>query len=147
MNKDGSGFGVLHSFSDAGDGADPEAALLEGSDGTLYGTTVLGGSHGDGTIFKLEKDGSSYRILHHFNDLADGIASYATLVEGRDGALYGTTAAGGSKSAGTIFKLDKDGSHYSLLHQFSGSDGARPQAGLSSCPARRRTTAALTCAS
>jgi len=129
VNKDGSGYAVLHSFLvTEDDGATPMAALLTGSDGALYGTTDGGGSGGgrNGTVFKLNRDGSGYKTLHSFPvQRGDGRMPRSSLLEGRDGALYGTTQSGGSKDAGTVFMLNQDGSGYRILHAFSGSLGLR----------------------
>jgi uncharacterized repeat protein (TIGR03803 family) len=132
VDTNGGGYAVLHSFTNSSDGADPESALLEASDGALYGATVTGGSYGYGTLFSLNKNGSGYHLLHHFNYPGDGVTPYCALVEGPDGALYGTTDGGGTDGAGTVFKLNKDGSNYSILHNFStnGIDGLGPVAGL-----------------
>jgi uncharacterized repeat protein (TIGR03803 family) len=129
LNEDGSGFALLHSFSGQ-DGAHPDAALyertgaflLEGGDGAIYGTTFYGGSNGLGTVFKLNKDGSAYLVLHHFSGGdADGAYPVVGLLEGSDGVLYGATSAD-SNSLGTVFSLNKDGSSYRVLHFFSRSD-------------------------
>ena len=134
VNKDGSGYTVLHDFTSERDGADgtwPQG-VVEGSDGTLYGTTQLGGT-GKGTVFKVNKDGSGYTVLHRFPGMSgDGLEPWAGLAEGRDGALYGTTLQGGTKNAGTVFKLNKDGSGYAVLRSFfaTETDGATPMAGL-----------------
>src|SRR5437667_212431 len=114
--------------------ADCKASVARrGSDGALYSTTYQGGSFGPGTVFKLNKDGSDYSILHSFSR-ADNDGRYPQhgLVEGSDGALYGTTYGGGSNNTGTLFKLNKDGTDYSVLRRFSltGGDAWAPQAGL-----------------
>ena len=47
---------ILHSFADGSvlsDGQSPLAGLIQGSDGTFYGTTNLGGSNGSGIVFKF----------------------------------------------------------------------------------------------
>ena len=44
---------VLHSFGGAGDGAQPYGSLLEASNGTLYGLTVLGGTNSLGTVITI----------------------------------------------------------------------------------------------
>src|SRR5207247_6181040 len=120
---------VLHSFADS-DGAKPQAALIEGSDGALYGTTSYGGTNidssgrGMGTVFKLSKDGTGFAVLHHFGATNDGFNPMAALLQGSDGALYGTTrfggtsASGGFYGGGTVFKLNKDGNAYIVLHSF-----------------------------
>jgi uncharacterized repeat protein (TIGR03803 family) len=134
MNKDGSAFVVLHIFSGADDGAFPAASLLEGSDGSLYGTTEFGGSLGDGTVFRLSMDGSNYVILHAFAASGEqGREPESSLVEGSDGRLYGTAYTGGNfLNAGTVFSLNKDGTGFAVLHTFgiSATEGRRPQGGL-----------------
>jgi uncharacterized repeat protein (TIGR03803 family) len=108
--------------------------LVEGSDGVLYGTTYHGGTGGSGTVFKINKDGSGYGVVWSFSSsLQDAQRPNSELIEGPDGALYGTTDYGGSASAGgTVYKLNKDGSGYTILHSFVGSngDGDTPGAAL-----------------
>jgi uncharacterized repeat protein (TIGR03803 family) len=134
LNVDGSGYSVLHVFgSVARDGGNPEAGLTEGSDGGLYGTTFFGGSNDLGTVFRLSKDGNSYGLLCHFGRPAgDGANPAAAVVQGADGALYGTTFFGGTNDAGTVFKLNINGGGYSLLRMFTtnGLDGRNPDAAL-----------------
>src|SRR5439155_10954895 len=84
-----------------------------------------------GTIFKLKRDGSGYLVLRRFSGAGgDGSNPRAGLVEGNDGALYGTTYEGGLADPisnpigfGTVFKLNRDGSGYTVLRRFTGSDG------------------------
>ena len=136
LNKDGTGYSVLHVFGQSGDDADgatPFSELLEGSDDSLYGTTHLGGNANEGTVFRLQKDGSGYRVLHSFAGPGeDGASPFSSVIEGSDGMLYGTTHYGGSDDLGTIYKLNKDGTGFSLLHSFStnNADGVQPFAGL-----------------
>jgi uncharacterized repeat protein (TIGR03803 family) len=122
LNRDGSGYRVLRSFSTTGrDGYWPQAGLLEGSDGALYGTTFFDSDDENGTVFKINKDGSGYSILRSFagGNVGDGRNPQAGLIEARDGALYGTTFAGGAHESGTVFKLNKDGTGYSVVYSFS----------------------------
>lgn len=130
LSKDGSNYLVLHTFStNANDGQSPFSGVVEGRDGALYGTTSQGGEAGRGTVFKLNTDGSGYAVLRSFTtNSADGDEPWGALVEGRDGALYGTTRLGGTSAAGTVFKLNKDGSGYTVLRRFTGTggDGLRP---------------------
>jgi len=132
INRDGSDFALLHSFTPASDGQGPSASLMEGSDGVLYGTTRDGGNAGLGTVFKMTRDGNNFAALHHFGQSGDGQNPYGGLVEGSDGAIRGTTRNGGTAINGTAFKLKKDGAGYSVLHHFDGSagDGYRPEGGL-----------------
>ena len=97
---------TLLSF-DATDGAYPEAALVQATDGSFYGTTGGGGSGrcdaGCGTVFKITSRGK-LTPLHRFVE-TDGSDPYGGLIQGTDGSFYGTTYAGGSSSNGTVFRL------------------------------------------
>jgi len=115
------------------DGAAPLAGLLKGSDGALYGATSQGGSNHVGTVFKLNIDGSGYSVLRQLSTLfGEGRNPQAGLLEGSDGALYGTTYAGGSNSVGTAFKLEKNGTLYRVIVGFSSNagDATGPQGGV-----------------
>ena len=68
---------------------------MQGPDETLYGTARDGGSTGYGTVFKLNPDGTGFTVLHEF-DGTTGANPYAGLVQGADGALYGTAPSGGN---------------------------------------------------
>ena len=130
---------TLHSFcSQSGclDGETPEGALMQATDGNLYGTTEFGGTDkGDGwggTIFEITPAGT-FTTVYNFCSLpncADGQAPYAPLIQARNGSLYGVTSAGGGSSncqlgCGTVFELSASGS-LTTLHTFSLSDGAGP---------------------
>jgi uncharacterized repeat protein (TIGR03803 family) len=132
-NADGSWTeSVLHSFcsrTNCGDGEFPAyASLIFDQAGNLYGTTVLGGAHGSGTVFQLvpNADGSwTESVLHSFcsrTNCGDGNEPFAGLVFDLAGNLYGTTSSGGGAlAAGTVFKLapNADGSWTeSVLHSF-----------------------------
>ena len=68
------------------------AALIQASDGNLYGTTHFGGINGGGTIFRISTSGD-FATLHSFDDAGAHFPS-APLVEASDGTFYGTTTAG-----------------------------------------------------
>jgi uncharacterized repeat protein (TIGR03803 family) len=121
---------TLHSFN-GGDGRSPEAALVEASDGNFYGTTVLGGTHLKGTVFKIDAAGN-LTTLHSFSGSpGDGALPFAGLVQGTDGNFYGTTASGGAFFQGTVFRMTPSGA-ITVLHSFNSffSEGAVPIAGL-----------------
>jgi uncharacterized repeat protein (TIGR03803 family) len=119
INRDGTGYTVLHSFTgtiiNGWPGPDPD--LIEGSDGKLYGTTEGGGTNGAGTVFQLNKDGSGYTLLQTSTSGGSG------LVFGSDGALYGATSRDGSNYVGTVFRLNTDGEDYSTLYIFGANTG------------------------
>jgi uncharacterized repeat protein (TIGR03803 family) len=123
MSADGSEFKIIHQFDPTTEGGKSEAPLLLGSDGALYGTTTWGGSSNVGTIFKLQPDGSNFTVLHTFSGGSDGGDPRGGLIQGRDGALYGTAASGGEADAGTVFKVMPDGTGFTVLHSFDPSSG------------------------
>ena len=85
----------------------PTASLVMDSSGNLYGTTLNGGTHGFGAAFKLTPaagGGWTETTLHSFND-KDGFYPLANLILDGAGNLYGTTKAGGTIGAGTVFEI------------------------------------------
>jgi uncharacterized repeat protein (TIGR03803 family) len=118
---------ILHPFGGGSDGATPNGALIQGSDGDLYGTTSRGGLFNEGTVFHAGFNGGVV-ILHHFiGGTQDGALPGAPLLQTPDGALYGTATNDDYRGgAGIIFQLGPGGA-YTILHRFN--DGA-PQGGL-----------------
>ncbi len=109
------------------DGRFPVGALLQGTDGNLYGTTEVGGDYSSGNVFKISPSGA-FGSLYNF-DGGDGSAPQGTLVEGVDGNFYGTTPGGGDFSDGEVFSITPKGA-LTVLHSFAGIDGGGPIAGL-----------------
>jgi len=105
MNLDGTGYSKLHDFMTNGvDGLDPVAGLTLAG-GTLYGTTRIGGSHGKGTIFSINTNGTGYTVLYDFTNNPDGADPESSLLFS-GGILYSTTEAGGSSGWGTVFSFN-----------------------------------------
>jgi uncharacterized repeat protein (TIGR03803 family) len=125
---------VLHSFTGtASDGEGPYDSLLAvGS--TLYGMTSAGGA-GSGTLFSIRTSGKGFQVLHSFLDNAsDGGVPAGSLILIGD-RLYGMTTAGGGDGVnywgfGTIFSIQTNGAGFTVLHSFSGLDGAMPSGSL-----------------
>ena len=130
----------LHDFeTNEIDGTNPQGGLIQGFDGALYSTTELGGTNGeasdlgDGTVFKVNPDGSGYTVLYNFGDSTnDGVNPFGALLQGEDGALYGTTQSGGTNGVGTVFKLNTNGGAYATLYSFGSitNDGSNPSGSL-----------------
>lgn len=124
--KDGSNFSVVYGFDGMqGDGEYPTGSVI--SDGIyLYGMTAGSPAISYGTIFKVRKDGTDFNVLHTFASIpSDGIAPQGSLVS--DGTyLYGMTRYGGTNDNGVIFRIQPDGSDYTLLKIFSNATGAQP---------------------
>jgi uncharacterized repeat protein (TIGR03803 family) len=130
LGTDGSGYGVLHNFSN-GDGGGP-VALTQGAEGSLYGVTQSGGINGVGVVFSLGTNGSTFAVLYAFGSSASDGTTPVGLSQGSNGLLVGVTQSGGSNDLGVVFLLNTNGSGYRLGHQFGGApgDGASPGAGL-----------------
>jgi uncharacterized repeat protein (TIGR03803 family) len=127
---------VLHRFAGS-DGSRPVdwAGLLADAAGNLYGTTSAGGANGRGTVFQLDSSGT-LTVLYSFTGGSDGGDPTAGLIADTAGNLYGTTLEGGATGncnqpygCGTVFQLTPSGA-LTVLHTFTGSDGASPEAGL-----------------
>lgn len=124
----GSDYAILHNFAGGkSDGAAPFAGLVD-DNGTLYGTTELGGRYNKGTVFSISYTGTE-TVLHSFGKGKDGAKPYSGLTL-MNGTLYGTTAYGGTAKEGTIFEITPSGTE-TVLHSFSGGKGGRvPYANL-----------------
>ncbi len=118
INVDGSGYEVIHKFSDSkSDGKHPQASLVKSGD-FLYGITLRGGQSDSGTVYRINTSGGDFKILHSFmRKDNDGYLPYSSLIS-TDSLLYGTCLYGGSRGGGTIYKLNMDGSDYRVLYQF-----------------------------
>jgi uncharacterized repeat protein (TIGR03803 family) len=109
---------VLHNFCSAtncADGSGVYNALLRASNGTLYGTTINGGTAGWGTVFSITPAGK-FTTLHTFS-YTDGASPWGGLVQARNGSLYGTTSGGGKTDSGTVFQIAK-GNKFSTIYNF-----------------------------
>jgi uncharacterized repeat protein (TIGR03803 family) len=104
--------------------------LLLASDGNFYGMTSDGSPSGVGTIFKITSKGA-FSLLRNFNGTTDGGSPNGSLIEGKDGFLYGMTISGGSNNGGTIFKIKPSGSNFTVLKNFVfATDGGAPNGSL-----------------
>ncbi len=121
-------FTLLHAFTGGADGGQPVGPPTQATDGNFYGTTSIGGAHGDGTVYKLTSSGT-LTTLYSFTGGTDGSGPSAPLVQGTDGNLYGSAQFGGAHNAGTIFKISTAGK-LTVLHTFTGTDGNRPIAAM-----------------
>jgi len=133
---------VMHSFgASVGDGVEPLGGLVQANDGNFYGTTIDGGANtcgvsvdipnSCGTVFKMTPAGV-VTVIHSFGAKGDGVAPQGSLVQGPDGALYGTTPSGGvvfAPGGGTVFRVTLAGAE-TVLHGFgvplSGGEGPSP---------------------
>jgi uncharacterized repeat protein (TIGR03803 family) len=136
---------TLFSFGET-NGAYPQAAMVQGTNGFLYGTTPYGGINcaptGCGTIFAITPDGTLTTLYSFcaFSQCGDGAEPLGALIEAANGEFYGTTSAGGSSSyctpvyghlagCGTVFKMTPSGlltTIYNFCSQPPCADGSQP---------------------
>jgi uncharacterized repeat protein (TIGR03803 family) len=132
---------TLHSFVGyPTDGANPVAALVQGTDGNFYGTTSCGGANrkfcitdgiGCGTVFKITPTGT-FTTLHSFNS-GDGQYPYGGLIQATNGNFYGTTTLGGFNFRGTVFEITPGGTlttFHLFCSQSNCTDGYEPVGAL-----------------
>jgi uncharacterized repeat protein (TIGR03803 family) len=115
------------------DGSTPVAGVIQSAIGNFYGTTLTGGAHSGGTVFKITP-GGTLTTMHNFCSLpecSDGSFPRAGVILGTDGNLYGTTVSGGANTflaclngCGTIFQLTPQRA-LTTLYNFCTQSGCR----------------------
>ncbi|HTQ54951.1 MAG TPA: choice-of-anchor tandem repeat GloVer-containing protein [Bryobacteraceae bacterium] len=129
---------VIYRFSST-DGCQPHGDLFLGSNGALYGTTLYGGAHFVGTVFKLAPPtgGQTPWTWHDLHDFDGSDGSTPSPLIGAPGNFFGTAQAGGQTPGGccgVVFNLSQlvPGSYtLTLLHAFEGgTDGGQPMGAL-----------------
>lgn len=119
-------FTSLFSFNQPG--YNPISGLVQASDGNFYGTTLVGGATGEGTVFKITPDGTLTTLYSFCADAAscsaDGGEPAVGLIQSTDGNFYGATRAHGPYLQGTVFKITPAGT-LTTMHAFAtdGSEG------------------------
>lgn len=129
-------FEHLYSF-DGATGANPIGGLYKDSDGKLYGITQLGGANGEGVLFSFDPAQRVFKKHFDFNP-AKGSYPCTGLTKGKDGKLYGATAAGGPEEwfSGSIYQFDQKRGTVSSLYYFNwqGDQGYEPVSRLTLMP-------------
>jgi uncharacterized repeat protein (TIGR03803 family) len=144
IKPNGKGFKTIVEFAntDTNAGCQPKAGLIQADNGNLYGMTEDCGTYNSGAIYSVSPRGE-VSTLRRFNPdgyARDGKNPVAELLQASDGKLYGTTRLGGlpvddPNRNGTVFRINQNGTKYTLLHTFTSSpDGAQPTSGLTVGP-------------
>jgi uncharacterized repeat protein (TIGR03803 family) len=118
---------------DSVNGSSPSGKLVQGFDGSLWGTTCNGGTKNVGTVYQVTYQGV-LTTMHSF-DTTDGACPYGGLILGINGDFYGTTPGGGTNSAGTVFEITPHGT-LTTLNNVGSSGGDRPIGALLQTPSR-----------
>jgi uncharacterized repeat protein (TIGR03803 family) len=147
VNTEGAGFSTLHNFASAStnslgswtnrDGASPSGLITSGN--IIYGTTSVGGTSGNGTVFAINTDGTGFTNLYNFTATrtnssniytnGDGAKPWGTLILSVN-TLYGTAYGGSTFGGGTVFAVSTNGTDFSILHAFAGGGELPPTGGL-----------------
>jgi uncharacterized repeat protein (TIGR03803 family) len=105
---------------DGADGSAPSAgALIQATDGNLYGTTQSGGANGAGEVYQVMPTGE-VNVFYSFcseANCADGGTPLSGVLQAHDGNLYGTTTTGGANNCGTFYQVSLAGT-FTVLHSF-----------------------------
>lgn len=102
-------------------GSQPFGALVQSTNGKLYGMTYTGGNENKGVIYSFDPTSSTYNKVKDFNGL-DGSYPVGNLIE-VNGKLYGMTSSGGSENAGVLFSFDPVNSIYNVLKNLEINEG------------------------
>ncbi len=121
----------LIDFSSRYDGSQPVGAVLEASNGKLYGLTTYGGSHGHGTLYEYDKVRNIFTSKKSFDLETIGGISYGSLVEASNGKFYGITYSGGENDEGILFEYDVSSNKLDRKISFNKSiSGSSPKGSL-----------------
>jgi uncharacterized repeat protein (TIGR03803 family) len=121
----------LFDFDQVAFGGFPSNALLQGSDGLLYGLTGLGGLYNDGVMFKYNLATASFTKIFDFTGVTNGATPGGYLIEATDGTFYGLTSHGGTNNKGVIFQFDPATSIFTKRFDFDGTEtGGDPKGSL-----------------
>jgi uncharacterized repeat protein (TIGR03803 family) len=148
LSRAGSGWTLspLYTFTGGDDGALPLARVILGRNGTLYGTTGIGGANNTGVVFNLRPPAHvmgrvlnpwTEIVLYQFGAFGDGNVPDGDLLFDAAGNIYGTTQTGGYECedgayCGTVYELTPHGSSWSesILYEFTSEAVAIPLAGV-----------------
>jgi uncharacterized repeat protein (TIGR03803 family) len=119
---------VLYPFMGGNDGGHPQNVLVQGADGSFYGTTFDGGFSDNGTVFNVNSNGSLTTLVG-FN-ITNGDLPFAGLTSGADGNYYGTTYQGGASGRGSVYKMTPGGQLTTLYSFTDTADGGFVYGGL-----------------
>ncbi|MCE3228112.1 MAG: C-terminal target protein [Bacteroidetes bacterium] len=108
-------------FNNTPTGSFPNGALMQATNGSLYGMTAYGGTNGNGTLFEYNIITNTLTKHIDFNGAAIGAVPYGTLMQASNGFIYGLTTSGGTSGNGTLFQFDPTNNTLLKKFNFNGS--------------------------
>jgi uncharacterized repeat protein (TIGR03803 family) len=128
-------FTSLASFDKTNGNEPNHTALIQATDGNLYGVTSYGGANGSGAVFRISPSGTLSPVYSFCSlaSCADGENPYTSLIQATNGDLYGATYSGGASNNGTLFKVTTSGTLttlYNFCSLASCADGSGPEGQL-----------------
>lgn len=106
-------------------GSEPAGALIQDRHGNLFGTTSLGGTYGDGTVFELKPGSHAIDLLGTF-DGTNGATPLSALTLDSQGDLFGTAEGGGPNGRGTVFEVVRGSHAITTICAFDSGTGSMP---------------------
>ncbi len=111
----------------AGSGTTPSGKLLQANNGKLYGLTYQGGTNNEGVLYEFDLQNNSYANLFEFDGSVNGRHPLGSLIQAKNGLLYGTCYQGGSFNLGILFQFDLNNDSLQIKAHFNGSgNGSNP---------------------
>jgi uncharacterized repeat protein (TIGR03803 family) len=123
---------VRHSFGQGTDGQEPVGGVVFDDAGNFYGTTLLGGAYGNGTVYEITPAGVE-SVIYSFTGGNDAVNPAAGVTLDAKGNLYGTASFGGANGVGAVYELSPSASGWTetVLYNFQGlDDGQNPVGGV-----------------
>lgn len=128
IQTNGSGFENLYSFpagANNGVGTNPKHNYFAFIAPTLYGSTENGGSNDNGSLYKINIDGTSFAPIHVFSGAVNDGSTANSCPISFNGLLYGCTRFGGTMGEGTLYQIAPDGTNFSVLYSFDSPTGSQ----------------------
>ncbi|MES2513111.1 MAG: choice-of-anchor tandem repeat GloVer-containing protein [Bacteroidota bacterium] len=107
-------------------GLNPQGALVQHTNGKLYGICTLGGTYGKGTLFEFDINSNTYSKKFDFDGIQKGMNPHGSLLPATDGNIYGMTLLGGSDNLGVLFQFVPATNTYNKKIDFNTVNGANP---------------------
>lgn len=122
-------YSKVHEFNNS-DGQLPNGGMIQSSlNNKIYGMTTSGGANNLGVICSYNPQNGVFAVEHDFT-FSEGVTPFGTLIQDNSGMMYGLAFGGGTGGYGVLFSFNPTNNNYTVLHHFSGTDGAAPMGQL-----------------